>query len=164
MSARTEAAVVTGVMLLGVIGVIVGSLPLGPVASRMPRVVAVPTLLLLALELGRQLRLARDARGASLSAEASAKAEVPRISRRQSSERAMFGWIGILLALVAVAGMSAGVPLFLLAYMRVHFHESWRASLLLSGTVALLLTAGLQYLLGLPLHAGLFAGWVEGLS
>ena len=73
----------------------------------------------------------------------------------------MFGWIGILLVLVVVVGMAAGVPIFLLAYMRVHFRESWRASLLLSGAMAVMLGVGLQYLLGMPLHPGLVAGWLE---
>jgi hypothetical protein len=162
-------------MLAATAAVIAASVSLGPVARRMPLVVALPTLLLLALELARLIRHApaRDAEapppqpsaqcggGASLSAGASAKAEAPRIARRQTSERVMFGWIGILLALVVAAGMAAGVPLFLLAYMRLHFGESWRASLGLSGCVALLLTAGLQYLLGLPLHPGVIAGWLE---
>jgi hypothetical protein len=88
-------------------------------------------------------------------------ASAPRIPRRHSSERVLFGWIGVLLALVVIAGMAAGVPLFLLAYMRVHFRESWRASLLLSGAIALLLAAGLQYLLGVPLHPGVIGGWLE---
>ena len=153
MTGRRETTVVTGAMLVIVVLVLTASLPLGPVARRMPLVVAIPTLLLLALELARQTR---DPDGG-----ASAKAEAPRTSRRRTSERAMFGWIGILLALVVVVGMAAGVPLFLLAYMRVDFRESWRASLLLPGAMAVMLAIGLQYLLGVPLHPGLIAGWLE---
>ena len=149
MTGRREAILVAGAMLAATASVIAASVALGPVARRMPLLVAIPTLLLLAFELGGELRLARGPR------------EAPRIPRRRSSERAMFGWIGMLLALVVVAGMAAGVPLFLLAYMRVHFRESWRASLGLSGGVAILLAAGLQYLLGLPLHPGVIAGWIE---
>lgn len=73
----------------------------------------------------------------------------------------MFAWIAALLASIVLAGMAAGVPLFLLGYMRVHFRESWRASLALSGSVALLLGAGLQHLLAVPLYPGLLAAWFE---
>jgi hypothetical protein len=156
MTRRREAIIVAGAMLAATGWVIVASAALGPVARRMPLVVAIPTLLLLALELGREWRLARDRGGAE-----AAHHGAPPTSRRQSSERAMLGWLGILLALVVVAGMAAGVPLFLLAYMRVHFRESWRAALGLSGCVAILMTVGLEYLLGLPLHPGVIAGWLE---
>jgi hypothetical protein len=162
MTSRGEATTVVGVMLLVTLAVIVASVPLGPVARRLPLAVAIPTLLLLMLELWREVRLGAACRGAaSWSAEVSAKAEAPRIPRRHSSERVLFGWIGVLVALVVIAGMAAGVPLFLLAYMRVHFRESWRASLLLSGCIAILLAAGLQYLLGVPLHRGVIGGWLE---
>lgn len=161
MNGRHEAIAVTAAMLAATSCVIAWSVPLGPVARRMPLVVAIATWLLLVVELAREIRLARQGRGSSAFADASGDAEALPIPRRPSSERAMFGWIGILLALMVVAGMAAGVPLFLLAYMRVHFRESWRAALLLSGAVAVLLSAGLQYLLGLPLHAGVIAGWLE---
>jgi hypothetical protein len=169
---RGEATAVAGVMLMVTLAVIVASFPLGPVARRLPLAVAIPTLLLLAFELGREVRLARERPGAERrgaeappaqcpSAACGGGASAPRIPRRHSSERVLFGWIGVLLALVVIAGMAAGVPLFLLAYMRVHFRESWRASLLLSGAIALLLAAGLQYLLGVPLHPGVIGGWLE---
>jgi hypothetical protein len=188
---RGEATAVAGVMLMVTLAVIVASFPLGPVARRLPLAVAIPTLLLLAFELGREVRLARERRGAERrgaerrgaeappaqcpsaacgggasapgipNVQCGGGASAPRIPRRHSSERVLFGWIGVLLALVVIAGMAAGVPLFLLAYMRVHFRESWRASLLLSGAIALLLAAGLQYLLGVPLHPGVIGGWLE---
>jgi hypothetical protein len=183
---RGEATAVAGVMLMVTLAVIVASFPLGPVARRLPLAVAIPTLLLLAFELGREVRLARERHGAERrgaeappaqcpsaacgggatapripNVQCGGGASAPRIPRRHSSERVLFGWIGVLLALVVIAGMAAGVPLFLLAYMRVHFRESWRASLLLSGAIALLLAAGLQYLLGVPLHPGVIGGWLE---
>lgn len=161
MTGRREAIIVAGAMLAATAWAIAASASLGPVARRMPLAVALATLLLLVLELVREVRLEAASGGAgSLSAEASAEAEAPRSSRRHSSERLMFSWIGVLLALIVLVGMRAGVPLFLLAYMRVHFHESWRASLLLSASIAILLAAGLQYLLGLPLHPGVIAGWL----
>jgi hypothetical protein len=161
MTGRREAIVIAGAMLAATAWVIAASASLGPVARRMPLVVALSTLLLLVLELVREVRLEAVSGGAaSTSAEASATAEVQRISRGHSSERVMFSWIGVLLALIVLVGMRAGVPLFLLAYMRVHFRESWRASLLLSGCIAILLTAGLEYLLGLPLHPGAITGWL----
>ena len=144
MTGRREAITVTAVLLVVVLVMLTASLSLGPVARRMPLVVAVPTLVLLALELARDMRRPR--------------AGSP---QRQASERVLFLWIACLLALVLLAGMAAGIPLFLLAYMRVHFRESWRASLLLSGAMAVMLGVGLQYLLGMPLHPGLVAGWLE---
>ena len=144
MTGRREAITVTAVLLVVVLVLLTASLSLGPVARRMPLAVAVPTLVLLALELARETRRPR-AGG----------------SPRQASERVLFLWIAGLLALVLLVGMAAGVPLFLLAYMRVHFRESWRASLLLSGAMAVMLGVGLQYLLGMPLHPGLVAGWLE---
>ena len=167
MTDRREATVVIGAMLLGVIGVLTASLPLGPVARRMPMAVAILTLVLLALELARNIRQSREGLAAesgheaTLSAGSSAKGDAPRMPSRQTTERVLFMWMGGLLVLVLLVGMAAGVPLFLLAYMRVHFRESWRASLLLSGAMAVLLAAGLQYLLGLPLHPGVVGGWLE---
>lgn len=149
MKGRREAVVVIGAMLVMVSLSTISSLSLGPVARRMPLVVAIPTLLLLARELAREMRRDREDAGRP---------------SRHASERALFLWIGGLLALILVAGMAAGVPLFLLAYMRRHFHESWRASLALAGTFAILLVAVLQYLLGVPLHPGLIGGWLEAAS
>jgi hypothetical protein len=143
---RSREAMAVAVVLTSLAAfAIVSALSLGPVARRMPLVVAVPTLALLVVEIVRIRRSGADAEA----------------QPRGRDERRLFAWIGGLLLLVLALGISAGVPAFLLAFVRGRFGERWRTAIAMALAMAVLLFAGLEQGLGIRLHTGLAGSWLE---
>jgi hypothetical protein len=144
MTRGREAFVVTAVLAALVALAMISTISLGPVARRMPLLVAVPTFLLLLVELVR--------RGPSTS--------LP-TPDRAPAERRLFAWVGGLLALVIVCGMTAGVPLFLVASARRLFGERWMPALAMALAMAVVLAGGLEYGLGIRLYPGIAGRWLQ---
>jgi uncharacterized membrane protein YedE/YeeE len=118
---------------------------LGPAARRMPLVVAVPTLALLLFELTRQVRAA------------------PRASDSETARRAeavSFAWLVALVAGVWLLGMQAGLPLFLVTYLRTRSHESWTTAIGMAAGVWAVLFGVLDRVLGIQMHAGAIGSWI----
>ena len=118
----------------------VSATTLGPAARRMPLVVALPTLALLIFELTRQAR------------RAGVECSDP-VSRHV--EAATFAWLGALLAGVWLLGMLAGLPLFLVTYLRRRSGEPWAVVLGMALGVWIVLFVVLDQALGIQMHAGL---------
>jgi hypothetical protein len=131
--------------LAALVALAIASAPsLGPVARRMPLVVACPTLILLVVEL---VRLRRSGRTSGESAAA-------------RGERRLFAWVGGLLMVVLALGMTIGVPAFLLASVRWLFNERWRTAVTMAVGMAVVLFAGLEQGLGIRLYPGLATPWL----
>jgi hypothetical protein len=142
---RQRVALTAGLTVL-VATAAVSATALGPAARRMPLVVAVPTLALLLFELTRQLRSA------------------PRASVDQTArvEAVSFAWLVALVAGVWLVGMQAGLPLFLVTYLRTRSHESWTTAIGMAVGVWVVLFGVLDRVLGIQMHAGLIGSWIGG--
>lgn len=115
---------------------LVGTLALSPPARRVPLVVAVPLLALLAAQLRRDLRA--DAVGRS----------------RRGDTRALL-WTGALPLAIALVGMVAGPALYAGAWLRVGGKERWAVCLAGAVAIGLALYGVIGPLLGLTIPAGL---------
>ena len=116
------------------------AMTLGPTARRMPLVVALPTLALLVFELSRHLRAPRE------------ECDDPATRR---VEAATFAWLAGLVAGVWLLGMLAGLPLFLVTYLRMRSREGWTVALGMALGVWVVLFVVLDYALGIQMHGGL---------
>jgi hypothetical protein len=139
-------------MLTTVLAVLVASaaasaMTLGPAARRMPLVVALPTLALLVFE------LTRHARAAGVE---------PSDPLTRRVEAATFAWLGGLLAGVWLLGMLAGLPLFLVSYLRRRSREPWAVALGMALGVWIVLFVVLDHALGIQMHQGLVGSWLSG--
>jgi hypothetical protein len=145
MTASREPMIVAAALAALVALAIVSTPSLGPVARRMPLVVACPTLVLLVAELVR-LRRSGRARGEPAAA---------------AGERRVFAWLGGLLMLVLALGMTVGVPVFLVASVRWLFNDRWRTALAMAVLMGVVLFVGLEQGLGIRLYPGLARQWLQ---
>jgi hypothetical protein len=72
----------------------------------------------------------------------------------------MFGWLAVLIAGAFIAGLAAGLPLFVLAFLRVRSRERWPVAVTLAAGVWLFLHIGLERLLRISLYRGVLGGWI----
>jgi len=63
-------------------------------------------------------------------------------------------WIGAFVLLIWLLGLVAGLPLFVLAYIKT-YEEGWRWSIILTITMFLIVYVGFAILLQIPLYEGL---------
>lgn len=149
MTLASERLMLTLAVAAAVAALTADALTLGPVARRMPLAVALPTLAMLAVEIIRCYRVTAPLDPAAP------------VSRPLAESRA-FAWVGVLALLTWVAGMSVGLPGFLLAYLRLHAGERWRLAAGLALALAVLLVGGLEIGLGIRLYRGLAGVWMDG--
>jgi hypothetical protein len=161
MTDEIERLIVTALLLTLVVVIVAMSASLSPVARWMPLVVALPTLVLLCLEVvadaARAGGMARvsvvNTRGLSRIVEG------PRRHRPDSSddagrriERQALVWLALAIAAVLTLGMLAGLPLYLLLYLRLRARQRWTVALGVAGGLLLVMYAGLDRLLRIPLY------------
>ena len=145
MTEARQRVVLTAGLAVLVASAAASALTLGPAARRMPLVVALPTLALLVFELTRQ------ARGGSVE---------PSDPVTRQLEAATFAWLGGLLAGVWLLGMLAGLPVFLVSYLRRRSRESWAVALGMALGVWIVLFVVLDHALGIKMHEGLLGSWL----
>lgn len=68
--------------------------------------------------------------------------------------------LGLLLAVLYLAGFALTLPLFVTLYWRFHAGAAWRASLLAGAAAATLVLAGSSRWLDIPAHPGLLSSWL----
>lgn len=141
MTRRGEAILLTALFMAGVGLAIWSSLGLSPVARLAPLVVAVPTLLLLGIELLRQISQA---------------SEPPAADDRtlRNRELALLPWLGVLAVSSYLLGMALGLPLFVLSYLRLRSSETWTTSIAVATGLWIALYGVLLQLLEIPLFRG----------
>jgi len=144
MTWRVERTAVTAVLTGLVGGLIVLSLGLSPVARMAPLAVGVPTFCLLCLELASDIFRAAPAPG----------------SGGHSATESLFGWLGFLVAAAFLAGLAAGLSIFVLAFLRIRSEERWRVALGFAVGMWLMLHVGLEQFLRINLYGGLLGGWI----
>ncbi len=161
MTDEIERLIITALLLTLVVVVVTMSASLSPVARWMPLVVALPTLGLLCLEV-----VADAARAGGVSRVSvvntpglSRIVEGPSRHRPDSSddagrrvERQALIWLALALAAVLTLGMLAGLPLYLLLYLRLRARQRWTVALGVAGGLLLVMYAGLDRLLQIPLY------------
>lgn len=161
MTDDIERLIVTAILLVLVVLAVMMSTGLSPVARWMPLAVALPTLALLGLELvadaaraGGVSRLTLvNTRGLSRLVEGAGRRRreaADGASRR--SERQALIWLAIAIVSVLTLGMLAGLPLFLLLYLRLRARERWALAIGLAGGLLLVMYAGLDRLLRIGLY------------
>ena len=145
MTESRQRVALTAVLAALVAAVAASATTLGPAARRMPLVVAVPTLALLLFELTRQVRSA------------------PRASdddKARRVEAVSFAWLVALVSGVWLLGMQAGLPLFLVTYLRTRSHESWTTAIGMAVGVWAVIFGVLDGVLGIQMHAGVIGSWI----
>ena len=161
MTDEIERLIITALLLTLVVVVVTMSASLSPVARWMPLVVALPTLGLLCLEV-----VADAARAGGVSRVSvvntpglSRIVEGPSRQRPDSSddagrrvERQALIWLALAIAAVLTLGMLAGLPLYLLLYLRLRARQRWTVALGVAGGLLLVMYAGLDRLLQIPLY------------
>lgn len=156
-----ERLIVTAILLVLVVIVVALSAGLSPVARWMPLVVALPTLGLLCLEVvadaaraGGLSRLALlNTRGLSrLVAGAGRSRAEPSDTEQRRQELQALLWLGAAIVAVLTLGMLVGLPCYLLLYLRVRARERWTLAIGLAGGFLLVMYAGLDRLLRVPLY------------
>ena len=161
MKEDIERLIVTAILLVLVALVVVTSAGLSPVARWMPLAVALPTLALLGLELvadaaraGGVARLTLvNTRGLSRLVEgAGRRRREATVGASRRSERQAMIWLAIAIVSVLTLGMLAGLPLFLLLYLRLRARERWTLAIGLAGGLLLVMYAGLDRLLRIALY------------
>ena len=150
MTRVRESVAVAAVLMAFAAAAAAFSLGLSPRARLAPLIVAVVTLILLGVEAaastsGRRLASGGDRTGAAQSAPA------PNESAR---EGAMLGWLAVLLALLFVLGMAIALPAYLFLYLRLRAGQSRRFALAFALVLWIVLSLGMQMLLGVRLHEG----------
>jgi hypothetical protein len=156
-----ERLIVTVALLVMVVIVVAMSAGLSPVARWMPLVVALPTLGLLCLEVvadaARAVGVSRltllNTRGLSRVVEGTRRGPADRSDGPlQRGERQALVWLAIAIVTVLTLGMLAGLPLYLLLYLRLRARERWPLAIGLAGALLLVLYAGLDRLLRISLY------------
>jgi hypothetical protein len=140
-----EDVLVTVAMAAGVAAAAVSAAGLSPVARMAPLAVAVPTLVLLGIELVRR-RTRPD------------RAKQP---ASRAEERIMLAWIAVLLGASVVFGMTWGLPLFVLLYLRLRARESVTVAVVAAVALWLVLSGVLSAMLHVHAYRGLLQAWFE---
>jgi hypothetical protein len=143
-----ERSVVTLALTLTVAGFVAASLALGPAARSAPLVVGIPTLMLM------MVALRRDATAAA----GAARSGHP---QRVVEERKLLGWLILLIALTAIAGVPIGVPLWLGAFLRFRSGESWTTGIIFAGGLMLVLVLAFAALLRISPTSGSLITWLS---
>ena len=161
MTDEIERLIVTALLAALVVLVIAMSAGLSPVARWMPLVVALPTLALLCLEVvADAARAGGESRVAVVNTRGLSRiVEGPGRRRPDSSddtrrwvERQALVWLALAIGAVLTMGMLAGLPLYLLLYLRLRARQRWSVALGLAGGLLLVMYAGLDRLLRIPLY------------
>jgi hypothetical protein len=139
-----EDMVVTLAMAAGVAAAAVAAGRLSPVARLAPLAVAVPTLVLLAAELVRQLARPTDTTSTA----------------SRAAERTMLGWVAVLLGASLVLGMTWGLPLFVLLYLRLRAGERVTVAAMAAVALWVVLFGVLSAILHVHLYDGLLHAWL----
>ena len=116
---------------------------LGRTAAWIPRLVLIATLVCLLLQLATELRVARVL-----------KADAPVVAGNRRQTVAAVAWLGLLLLLTWLLGIAPASAFFSLAWLRLHAGENWRASLVSSTGLGLVLWLVFHVMLGANLYAG----------
>jgi hypothetical protein len=144
MTRLREDVVVTLAMTAGVAAAVIAAARLSPVARAAPLAVAAPTLVLLAIELVRP------------------RVQPPGAKKTASraAERAMVGWIAVLLGGSVLFGMTWGLPLFVWLYLRLRARESVAVASAAALALWLVLFGVLSAILHVRLYEGLLHSWL----
>ena len=148
---RVHESVAVAAVLMALAGAAAAfSLGLSPRARFAPLIVAVVTLVLLGVEAaastsGRRLASTRDRTGPEQSEPA------PNESAR---EAVMLAWLALLLGMLFVLGMAIALPAYLFLYLRLRAGQSRRFALAFALVLWIVLSLGMQMLLGVRLHEG----------
>lgn len=145
-----ERSLVTLTFLAGAAGALALATRMGPVARRVPIVVAAVTTGLLL----RQAWVDLGGRRAEAQAEAD--------PARRAREAALLGSLAALVALLWAFGPAPAVTLFVLLYLRALGREGWPAALAFAAGIGVTLHAVFGTLLGLRLYDGRVALWLTG--
>ena len=167
MRRAIEDLVLTAAFAAVTAGVVVMSASLSPVARRAPLVVAIPTLLLLLLDLVSQLASthAGERRGhwwppgiGTYLVRSTPPGGSPRPddATEHRRELSLLLWACVLLVLSGVLGMVVGLPVFALTYLRVRSGVTWPVAVAVAAG-----TWGVLYgLFVLALRIELFEGYL----
>jgi hypothetical protein len=139
-----EDVLVTVAMAAGVAAAAIAATRLSPVARLAPLAVAVPTLVLLAVELLRQQTHPTDTSSTA----------------SRAAERAMLGWLAVLLGASVVLGMTWGLPLFVLLYLLLQARARLTVAAMAAVALWLVLFGVLSAILHVHLYDGLLHGWL----
>ena len=141
MTSTSERSLISAVLFVLVALAAASALALGPASRRMPLLVALPTLALLAADWWRL-------RGVD-----------PHAADRRHGEAALLTWLAGLMAATWGLGVLVGPPLFLAAYLRLRSRQRWRVVALLAGGLWLAVLILLGQVLALPLGGALEQWW-----
>jgi hypothetical protein len=171
-----ERVLFTLVLLTGIAVLTHQMLELGPIARRVPLVVAVPTLVLLGIQLlldlvdgGIGRRAPREATELykvvgvpekTRSALAASPAGVSDKYQPARVELVTFAWLLLLPALILLLGVLVATPAFTLLYLRVGARERWLLSLGMAAVIGSLPYGLFRILLSVPLYKGQLWAWL----
>lgn len=144
MTTAREGVVVAGGLAGAAIGFVVLSLGLGPVARLAPLVVGVPTVALLLVQWHRERR-----RSGSPGPEPAPPADVLRL----------VAWLPLLLVGVLVAGLVAGLPVWLAAFLRWRGRQPWAVALAFAAVLLVMLWFAVVVLVDASPTAGGVVPW-----
>ncbi len=145
---------------------------LGPVARLVPLTIAVPTLMLLVLQLLRDLSPALGRLADQRGLRPVLTRPRARLTQRPSADltgeagsgspRQILAWMAILVALVYLVGLIVASPIFLMSYLRWVARTRWSRAVIVAVVVGLV-----PYVLSpmvpiLSLQDGLLWRWIEG--
>ena len=147
MRTMSERTMVTLTLTVTAAAFVVASLALGPAARSAPLVVGIPTLMLMFVA------LRRDATATPGTARSGDPEQVV-------EERKLLGWLILLVALTAIAGVPIGVPLWLGAFLRFRSNESWTTGIVFTGGLMLLLLLVFTALLRISPTSGSVFTWL----
>jgi hypothetical protein len=148
MTARAERMTVPVTMLALVLAMLVDAASLTRVARLVPLAVAVPTVLLIVVELVRRSGHAKSGRDLP---RPESTAGVGRL------EAQMLAWLLVLCVCVAATGAAPGLAVFTCVYLRV----ASRAPLPRAAAVSFVTYAVLHLLFQYVLHAPVWSGWLR---
>ncbi len=123
------------------------SLQLGRASAWVPRSILLTTLSLIVLLLGRELR--GQSAGAGVTAIPDTKGIVSIVPA--------LGWIGAMLMMVWLLGVSMGLMLFCFGYLRWYANESWSMSGVLACSLGLFIQGVFGLLFKMPLYQGVLS-------
>jgi uncharacterized membrane protein len=86
-------------------------------------------------------------------------AEPQEAEKNREERKRELSVIGLLIGCMAciyILGFQVGTPLFLFVFLKIWEKESWLLSITLSVAVTVVVCFGFNYLLGVPLHTGIF--------
>jgi hypothetical protein len=148
-----NAKIILSGLMLAIFGAMVATAFSYPAqAALVPLVIGVPGTVLCLIQLGVELRHARESTGA------------PAKQRDVRREWVMYGWIVGFVVTVTLLGFMLAAPIVLYSYLRFNAKEShWLSALIAVGGLALIWGV-FEYTLGVDLFEGLLtpivAGWL----